>query len=424
MAPPAQPAADAAHDREYAPRFATERALGELAEWLEGPAATAVVAGAPGAGTTFVLRAFERRERGRRHVLFSPFLHIEPEALERWLGGLAFASRPGVLDLWLAGTPGAPPLLLVDEAHVATPATLEALARLREARAPELRICLGGCAGPALECAARSVGGAGAVVIELPPWSTEDLRGLAEALCALPAPDLELPEGHGAVDPAALAAAAEGSPGLLRDAWSALRDRVVLPTTVATAAAPSATPAEPDPVPAAPAPAETPAPQASGEVPAPEAAAPEPLLAPRAPSAAPQRPPPAQAPPRRTRAPWYYAAALGIGFALGFLGGWRGWEGWGDPDAAPEATPEPTALVAVASAPPEPAPPLTYHDVQVNARPWAWIKIDGKAVGVTPLVHRDLASGAHEFEATFPDGRQQRRTVAIGPDSRFVSFQE
>jgi hypothetical protein len=422
MAPPAQPAADAAPDREYAPRFETERALGELAEWLEGPVATAVVAGAPGAGTTFVLRAFERRERGRRHVLFSPFLHIEPEALERWLGGLAFASPPGALDLWLAGTPGAPPLLLVDEAHAATPATLEALARLREARAPELRICIGGCAGPALECAARSVGGADAVVIELPPWSTEDLRGLAEALCAPPAPDLEQ-EGHGAVDPAALAAAAEGSPGLLREAWSALRDRVPLPTAMAMAAAPAATPAEPVPALAAPPPAETPAPHPSEEAPAPQPAAPEPLRASRAPSAVPQRPPPAQAPPRRARAPWYYAAALGIGFALGFLGGWQGWEGWGDPEVAPGATPEPTALAAVASAPPEPAP-LTYHDVQVNARPWAWIKIDGKAVGVTPLVHRDLASGAHEFEATFPDGRQQRRTVTIGPDSRFVSFHE
>jgi hypothetical protein len=75
-----------------------------------------------------------------------------------------------------------------------------------------------------------------------------------------------------------------------------------------------------------------------------------------------------------------------------------------------------------AALPAEVAPAL--HDVQVNARPWAWIRIDGESVGVTPLVHRDLPAGEHEFEATFPDGRQERRTVAIGPEARFVSFSE
>ena len=167
------------------------------------------------------------------------------------------------------------------------------------------------------------------------------------------------------------------------------------------------------------------------EVPAPLPPAREPLPPAREPllpahvAAAPRPPPPAQVPPLRRRAPWYDAAALGIGFALGFVGGWQGWENWEAPAAAPEVLPEATTPAAVASAPPaEPTPALTYHDVQVNARPWAWIQIDGRPVGVTPLVHRDLASGEHEFEATFPDGRQQRRTVAIGPDSRFVSFQD
>jgi hypothetical protein len=79
---------------------------------------------------------------------------------------------------------------------------------------------------------------------------------------------------------------------------------------------------------------------------------------------------------------------------------------------------------AAVAAPPPAAPAPVLHDVQVNARPWAWIRIDGESVGVTPLVHRDLSEGEHEFEATYPDGRQERRTVAIGPDSRFVSFPE
>jgi hypothetical protein len=60
--------------------------------------------------------------------------------------------------------------------------------------------------------------------------------------------------------------------------------------------------------------------------------------------------------------------------------------------------------------------------VQVNARPWAWIQIDGEKVGATPLVAPDLTTGPHEFEATFPDGRRERRVVEIGRDARFVSF--
>jgi len=383
MAPLGQHPPHAADARAYEPRPASDRLLRGLGAWLDGPVTTAVVAGAPGAGTTFLLRSFEQRARGRRNVLFSPFLHIEPEALEPWLAGLALASEHLSLEDWLASAPDAPSLLLVDEAQTATLATLEALARLRETRAPDLRICLGGCAGPALEHAVRSVGGTDAVVFELPPWSAEDLRGFAAVLCALPAPEGD-PRGRlPAVDPAALVAAAEGSPRLLREAWSMLRE------------------------------ARTPAIPAS--IRAPDAAPRSPLATARAP-AAPSL--------RRRRVPWFQIGALGVGFSLGLVGGWQDWDM--TPEPAPEG-PAPAAMVAappaVAAAPPPVAAPA-LHDVQVNARPWAWIRIDGRSVGVTPLVHRDLAGGEHEFEATFPDGRQERRTVEIGPGSRFVSFPE
>jgi hypothetical protein len=527
MAPSGQSPADAADERTYQPRPASERALRGLTTWLTGPVETAVIAGAPGAGTTFVLRRFEAQERERRTVLFSPFLHIEAEELESWLDGLARASGFGSLEAWLAPAPNAP-LLLADEAHTAAPAALEALARLRAARAPQLRVCLGGCAGPALEKAAQCVAGAGLLVLELPPWSAEDLRALARALCAVvPA------------DPAALVAGAEGSPGLLRLSWSEIRDRPPLPAAAEPAAAlepatptPRARPAEHPPVavtptapppvaralepappprahpvehrPAAPprarpiehppatvAPA-APAPAAAAREPAPPRARPAehppaatvattpPLVAPALESTPPPRarpielrptavapapplraapalepaPPPrarpaehppaavatvdpappnpartvqppaaAVAPPRRRRArvPWFHAAALAVGFVLGLAGGWQGWEE--REPAVREPAPEVPALAPVSTAPPVlPVAAPARHDVQVNARPWAWIRIDGQAVGVTPLVQHGLAAGPHEFEATFPDGRQQRRTVEVGPDSRFVSF--
>jgi hypothetical protein len=403
MAPSGFSPADAADARTHEPRPESERALRGLTSWLEGRGDTAVIAGAPGAGTTFVLHRLESQERARRVVLFSPFLHIEAEALESWLDGLARAAGFASLEAWLAPAPAAP-LLLVDEAHTAAPAALDALARMRSARAPQLRIVLGGCAGAALDRAAQRMAASGLLVLELPPWSEEDLRRLAAALCAV-AP----------VDAATLVAAAEGSPELLRLTWSERRDRA--PEAVAPLAS------EPPPAPVA--------------VPVSEAPRERPAVArPAAPTPEPPRidaPPIAEAPvraaappsrPRRRRAlvPWFHAAALVIGFLLGLAGGW----GWDAREPAREPVPEPVAepaLAAVAAPPPvAPAAAPSRHDVQVNALPWAWIRIDGKEVGVTPLVQRGLDAGPHEFEATFPDGRQERRTVEIGPDSRFVAF--
>jgi hypothetical protein len=80
-------------------------------------------------------------------------------------------------------------------------------------------------------------------------------------------------------------------------------------------------------------------------------------------------------------------------------------------------------LGPVGAAPPVArAAAVSFQDVQVNAYPWARIRIDSQPVGVTPLVRRNVPNGEHEFEATFPDGRKLRRKVEIGPDSRFVSF--
>jgi hypothetical protein len=413
MAPSGPPPADAADARTYEPRAASERALRGLATWLEGRGDTAVIAGAPGAGTTYVLHRFEAQERARRAVLFSPFLHIEAVALEGWLDGLARAAGFGSLDAWLAPAPRAP-LLLVDEADTAAPAALEALARLRAARAPQLRVCLGGCSGAALERAAQLVATTGLLVLELPPWSEDDLRRLAASLCAV-----------GAADAAALVAAADGSPGLLRLTWGEQRDRRPRPAPP---------PAEPRPPPA---PLQLPARAAVRaavtQSPEPPAALPpsEPAATTSAPAPAVPRPsaPESNAPAaprsrRRSRMPWFHAAALVIGFALGLAGGW-GWD-------AREPAPEVVAPAAVAPSLPEvsarprvvAAAAPSRHDVQVNARPWAWIRIDGEAVGVTPLVQRGLAAGPHEFEATFPDGTQQRRSVEIGADSRFVSFSD
>jgi hypothetical protein len=60
-------------------------------------------------------------------------------------------------------------------------------------------------------------------------------------------------------------------------------------------------------------------------------------------------------------------------------------------------------------------------NVQVNARPWARVRIDGVDVGATPLSRR-LAPGVYRLEAEFPDGQRIERRIDVGPGSRFVSL--
>jgi hypothetical protein len=96
------------------------------------------------------------------------------------------------------------------------------------------------------------------------------------------------------------------------------------------------------------------------------------------------------------------------------------------PPAVDVATPLPTVAYQPAPSPDSiepaeaPAPPLVR--VQVNADPWAYIRVDGVEVGATPLGNLQLPAGPHEFEAHFPDGRRLQRRVEIGPELRFVSL--
>jgi hypothetical protein len=86
----------------------------------------------------------------------------------------------------------------------------------------------------------------------------------------------------------------------------------------------------------------------------------------------------------------------------------------------------PAPLELRAAAPEEPALPLEapsrlFVGVQVNARPWAQIRVDGRDVGATPL-RVPLPPGAYDFEAALPDGQTLQRRVEIGPAQRFVAF--
>ncbi len=72
-----------------------------------------------------------------------------------------------------------------------------------------------------------------------------------------------------------------------------------------------------------------------------------------------------------------------------------------------EAAPEGTVLGA-------PAPPPSAAHVRVNARPWAEVRVDGRMVGVTPIVGLELPAGAHELELVNPAlGRSQSVALTL-----------
>ncbi len=66
---------------------------------------------------------------------------------------------------------------------------------------------------------------------------------------------------------------------------------------------------------------------------------------------------------------------------------------------------------AAADTPAEPAPILI--GVNLNAKPWATITIDGRDVGPTPIADLRLAPGDHDVVAKFPDGRVVERAVHV-----------
>ncbi len=61
--------------------------------------------------------------------------------------------------------------------------------------------------------------------------------------------------------------------------------------------------------------------------------------------------------------------------------------------------------------------------VNINARPWAVIEVDGVEVGVTPLARVRLAEGPREIRARMPDGRVVERVVEVDADTRFIAFE-
>ena len=82
------------------------------------------------------------------------------------------------------------------------------------------------------------------------------------------------------------------------------------------------------------------------------------------------------------------------------------------PDEHVPATSEATPL----------APPPAGPRLNVTARPWAEIQLDGNPVGETPLGELSLAPGPHVVTARLPDGSVIERSVEAKAGDLYLVF--
>lgn len=133
---------------------------------------------------------------------------------------------------------------------------------------------------------------------------------------------------------------------------------------------------------------------------------------------------------------------LALAAALFVTGGLRGGDSAQDVAAPPppergSARVQTAALLPTRASAPAPDPPrrvpgpaldasrrapVAQVAVNLNARPWARIEVDGRDVGPTPIAGLRLAAGEHAFRARLPDGRVLERRLRIDAYRNRVTF--
>ena len=70
------------------------------------------------------------------------------------------------------------------------------------------------------------------------------------------------------------------------------------------------------------------------------------------------------------------------------------------------------AITEPSSVTPAPAEPGRLH---VDARPWATVYLDGKSLGVTPIVGVSVSAGDHVIKAVSEDGQVRTMRLRVSP---------
>jgi type II secretory pathway predicted ATPase ExeA len=436
----------------YVARPATERVLLELVTALRDEERARVLVGEAGMGKTLALRLLAQRLAPQIRSVYLPYPALPLAALCAWaleeLGAAASYDPPEALATLArrARADGGGIVLLVDEAQALPEETARGLAAMSEEHGGALRFAAA-LPPDAPEALFTAFARIEQVALLAPMTDSETVRYVQLHLHGAPLPSAV----RDAFTPAALAAIharAGGVPSrvnaeasaLLRSALAKLRRDARAAATERAAAAirPPAAGSETQAAAlehaagrlalahqrelgsgrADPAFERAVGRLSLAQLDAPAADAP----APAGPAA---RTEPARRGPGGGRRLSAAAGVFGVFFATGVGAGlWMSRRDSGP--AEPAAAPLPAVSTAPVTAPVEaPAAPPAAEDlvgVQINAEPWATIRVDGQEVGVTPLAGIRLTRGPHRFEAVFPDGRTETRVVEIDDARRFLVF--
>ncbi|HEY8156852.1 MAG TPA: AAA family ATPase [Myxococcota bacterium] len=407
----------------YLPRPATEQALAALVATLREGKRPAALLGPPGLGKTLLLHLVARRLNDRLRSVYLPYAALPLDELCAWsLSLLGFSQSSDTIgDLIQTASEllsrGSGLLLLIDDAGAMPLPTARKLGDLVAASSGALRLLTAAAEGPS---ASRMLAATGANVHVVPlvdPMSEEETREYVLARLArarIPAPITAR------FDAATLRRVHRLSAGIPRRVHS-VASAVLRGGAPESGADPAEEREEAPSISINLAPELEGAEASEGEIP-PVYQALAWASTPRA-EARVETAPSARA---------VFATALLFG-ALGVsVSGVRALLGpppasVAAPRAAPAAPARAEAPAAVIEPARSAAPTATAASqtvsVQVNARPWANIEVDGVDLGPTPIAGIPLLAGPHRFRAHMPDGRVVERDVTVTAENRFIVFE-
>jgi type II secretory pathway predicted ATPase ExeA len=397
-----------ANPEAYVPWSGSERALDALLTWAEGAGAPiCLLAGPPGMGKTLLLKLLAKRADPVLRALYIAYPQCDRAALYGFvlhgLGRDADDAGPGAL-LEALRDDARPVLLLVDEGELLPVDTVQGLHEIATSAAGRLRVAIAVTREDPLAELAKSLGDAAALVRIEGAMSRAEVAAHVRSQLARADVDPRLGAFFDAAAVARLHASSEGIPASLQSQAAAL----LFETQRARGEL------RPPRLGAPPAPVED---DDDGPVTielAPVPRAPDLALAPE------------PAPVRRAPS-FVLGAAVGVAAGLAAAAIALHLRGAPAPTAAEVAppTPPPVASAPPSEAAPAPAvsapapaaapaaaagPPVT---VSFNSDPWAYIEVDGRPIGVTPIAAHMVTPGRHRVVASLQDGRVIDRQIQI-----------
>ena len=412
----------------YVPRDATEQVLEALVKTLREGRRPAALVGPPGLGKTLLLHLVGQRLDDRLRSVYLPYAALPLDELSAWaLSRLGFSQSDDTIgDLIQTASHllarGSGLLLLIDDVSAMPLPTARKLGDLVAASRGALRLLVAAAEGPSTSRMLAATGANVHLVRLLEPMTEEETQRYVAARLARARIPAEIAARFDAPTLQSIHRLSAGIPRRVHSVASAVL-RGGLPergadaleeTEIASAAEAAVAGLRPLASP------EAPASRMEAIQPAFEAL--RSVLAPRSVARLETAP----------RARVVFATALLFGALCVGLPWLRSALAPPAPSVAAPRPTEPARSLAPAPAPAAQGdedrdratpPAAATLSVQVNARPWANIEVNGVDLGPTPIAGIPLLAGRHRFRAHMPDGRVLERVVDVSAENRFIVFE-